>query len=301
MAWNSQIFKTRALTAIIFAAVMLVGLLWNKWSFLFLFSIIHFGCWFEYQKLVGFIDGEYKTISLFHKYGVMLVGYGLMLFFTSDWFITEIVSLHSIGWIIGLISLLIIPLTEVLFSKQINLKNLGYSFLGLMYISVSWALLMNIRSSSMWMAKNGNDSFVHFQNLMAAVTAYMIPIMIIGSIWINDTMAYIVGSLIGKTPLSKISPKKTWEGTIGGIILSIILMWAIGYFSQASSAWLWASIAAIASIAGTFGDLLESKLKRMANVKDSGNFMPGHGGFLDRFDSLLLAIPFVWLFLKLIA
>jgi phosphatidate cytidylyltransferase len=135
---------------------------------------------------------------------------------------------------------------------------------------------------------------------MAAVTAYIIPLIIIGSIWINDTMAYIVGSLIGKTPLSKISPKKTWEGTIGGIILSIILMWAIGYFSQASSAWLWASIAAIASIAGTFGDLLESKLKRMANVKDSGNFMPGHGGFLDRSDSLLLAIPFVWLFLKLI-
>lgn len=299
MAWNSQIFKTRALTAIIFAAVMLVGLLWNKWSFLFLFSIIHFGCWFEYQKLVGFIDGEYKTISLFHKYGVMLVGYGLMLFFTSDWFITEIVSLHSIGWIIGLISLLIIPLTEVLFSKQINLKNLGYSFLGLMYISVSWALLMNIRSSSMWMAKNGNDSFVHFQNLMAAVTAYMIPIMIIGSIWINDTMAYFVGSLIGKTPLSSISPKKTWEGTIGGIVLSIVLAGFIAW-SLDLEMFIVISIAAIASIAGTFGDLLESKLKRLAGVKDSGNFMPGHGGFLDRFDSLLLATPFVWLFLKLI-
>ncbi len=300
MAWNSQIFKTRALTAIVFAVVVLVGLLWNKWSFLFLFSIIHFGCWFEYQKLVGFIDGEYKTISHFHKYGVMLLGYGLMLFFTNDWFITEIVSLHSIGWLLGLLSLLVIPLTEVLFSKQINLKNLAYSFLGLIYISLSWALLMNIRSSSLWMTKNGNDSFAHFQNLMAALTAYIIPLIIIGSIWINDTMAYIVGSLIGKTPLSKISPKKTWEGTIGGIVLSIIIMWAVGSFSQASSAWLWASIAAIASIAGTFGDLLESKLKRMANVKDSGSFMPGHGGFLDRFDSLLLAVPFVWLFLKII-
>ncbi len=300
MAWNSKIFKTRALTALVFASVMLVGLLWNKWSFLFLFSVIHFGCWVEYQKLVGLIDSGYKTISLFHRYGVMLLGYGLMLFFTHDWFITEILSLHSIGWLLGLLSLLVIPLTEVLFSKQINLKNLGYSFLGLVYISLSWALLMNIRSSSLWMAKNGNDSFAHFQNLMAALTAYIIPLIIIGSIWINDTMAYIAGSLIGKTPLSKISPKKTWEGTIGGIILSVMIMWAVGYFSQASSAWLWASIAAIASIAGTFGDLLESKLKRMANVKDSGSFMPGHGGFLDRFDSLLLAVPFVWLFLKII-
>jgi phosphatidate cytidylyltransferase len=77
-------------------------------------------------------------------------------------------------------------------------------------------------------------------------------------------------------------------------------MWALGYLSQSSSPWLWGVIAAVAAGAGTFGDLLESKLKRLANVKDSGSFMPGHGGFLDRFDSLLLATPFVWLLLKLI-
>jgi phosphatidate cytidylyltransferase len=78
------------------------------------------------------------------------------------------------------------------------------------------------------------------------------------------------------------------------------VMWALGYLSQSSAAWLWAAIAAVAAVAGTFGDLLESKLKRLADVKDSGSFMPGHGGFLDRFDSLLLATPFVWLLLKLI-
>jgi len=122
-----------------------------------------------------------------------------------------------------------------------------------------------------------------------------IPVIIIASIWINDTMAYIVGSLIGKTPLSVISPKKTWEGTIGGIALSILIAWLIasqfGFNIKTMIV-----IAAIASIAGTFGDLLESKLKRMAGVKDSGSLMPGHGGFLDRFDSLLLAIPAVWLY-----
>jgi phosphatidate cytidylyltransferase len=129
----------------------------------------------------------------------------------------------------------------------------------------------------------------------------MIVLMIIISLWVNDTMAYIVGSLIGKTPLTSISPKKTWEGTVGGIILAIVVMGVIGYFVGDEFDWetivKWMIIAAIVSIAGTFGDLFESKLKRQANVKDSGQIMPGHGGFLDRFDSLLFATPFVWLYI----
>jgi phosphatidate cytidylyltransferase len=128
--------------------------------------------------------------------------------------------------------------------------------------------------------------------------------MVIAALWINDTMAYLVGSFIGRRPLTKISPKKTWEGTLGGIILSILAMGTIGYFVSSEFDWeailQWMTVAAIASIMGTFGDLLESKLKRMANVKDSGQIMPGHGGFLDRFDSLLLAAPFVWIYVALI-
>ena len=127
----------------------------------------------------------------------------------------------------------------------------------------------------------------------------LIPCSIIFSIWINDTMAYIVGSLIGKTPLSKISPKKTWEGTIRrndtSTFVAGVIAWQFDFNIQKI-----VIIAAIASVAGTFGDLLESKLKRMAGVKDSGNIMPGHGGFLDRFDSLLLAIPAVWLYVFLV-
>jgi phosphatidate cytidylyltransferase len=300
MAFNWQTFRTRALTAILFAAIMLIGLLWNQWSFLVLFSIIHFGCWFEYQKLVGLIDPGYQSINPFHRYAVMIGGYGLMLFFTNDWYITETISLHSAGWVLAMISLLIIPLTELLFSKQIVLKNMAHSLFGLVYISLSWALLLNIRSGALWLPHDGTDTLSGISTSLAKISGYVVPLMIIGSIWINDTMAYIVGSLIGKTPLSSISPKKTWEGTIGGIILAVLVMGALGYWSQSSSAWLWAAVAAIASITGTIGDLLESKLKRMAGVKDSGNFMPGHGGFLDRFDSLLLATPFVWLFLKII-
>ncbi len=301
MAFNWQTFKTRALTAVLFVAIMLFGLLWNKWSFLALFSIIHFGCWFEYQKLVGLIDKGYQSINPFHKYGIMIGGYGLMLFLTADWYLTTTVSLHSIGWVLMLAGFLIVPISELLFSKHFNIKYIAHSLFGLIYISLSWALLMHLRSGAMWMPHNGDDTFSNISMLLAKVSGYAVPLIIIGSIWINDTMAYIVGSLIGKTPLSAISPKKTWEGTIGGVILAVAVIWGLGSLSQSSSAWLWAVIALIAAITGTLGDLLESKLKRLANVKDSGSFMPGHGGFLDRFDSLLLAVPFVWLLLKILS
>ncbi|MEO5941866.1 MAG: phosphatidate cytidylyltransferase [Ferruginibacter sp.] len=129
----------------------------------------------------------------------------------------------------------------------------------------------------------------------------LFPCAIIFSIWINDTMAYIVGSFIGKTPFSKISPKKTWEGTFGGALLCIVVIGILGYFipfAQQIPVKHWLAIAAICAVFGTLGDLFESKLKRLANVKDSGSFMPGHGGFLDRFDSMLVAIPFVWCYVK---
>jgi len=142
-----------------------------------------------------------------------------------------------------------------------------------------------------------------------ALLGWMVPIVLIASIWINDTMAYIVGSFIGKTPFSKISPKKTWEGTIGGMILCVLVIGFVvvpilmgntaGDILLRDTRVNWFIIAALAAIFGTLGDLLESKIKRMADVKDSGQIMPGHGGFLDRFDSLLIATPVVWLYIKL--
>ncbi len=293
MALNIATFRTRTLTAAIFVVVMLTGLLWNQWSFFILFSIIHFGCWFEYQRMVGMIDKEYAGISPFHKYGVMIAGWCLVLYLTNNAFFIGGLPLHAIGWWMGLVFVFVLPLAEILFTRELSWKNIGYSALGLLYISMSFALLVNIRC----MYYGSPFPFMDKLPVM----------MIIGSIWINDTMAYIVGSLIGRTPLSAISPKKTWEGTIGGIILAIAVMGSIGYFvnySQSDSVdresiMHWMAIAGIASVAGTFGDLLESKLKRMAGVKDSGSFMPGHGGFLDRFDSLLLATPFVWIYIVL--
>lgn len=234
MALNIQTFKTRALTALLFVIVMLVGLLWNFWSFVVLFTVIHFGCWYEFVKLMKKIYAE---------------------------------------------------------------KYLGYCLFGLIYITMPVLMLIQMRHSGIFY-KDDSDFII-------ADIGYVTPCCIIFSIWINDTMAYLVGSFIGKTPLTKISPKKTWEGTIGGIILCVIVIGflypiIIANFSDSETkGYIWFVIPAICAIFGTLGDLLESKIKRMADVKDSGSFMPGHGGFLDRFDSLLVAVPFVWLYIKL--
>lgn len=283
MAFNVATFKTRALTAVIFVVVMLAGLLWNAWSFLLLFTIIHFGCWYEFQRLIAKIDPGYKDISSFHKWGIVLAGYGLMLWMTLDKFTILNFRLEELGWWFLLIGALVIPIGEILFSKNFSLTSILYSLAGLLYISFSWGCMMQLRG----------DDFLDM--------GWIIPMLLIASIWINDTMAYIVGSFIGKTPLSPISPKKTWEGTIGGAILCIVVVTTVGYFVLGMTEYISLIIVSgIAAFMGTLGDLLESKLKRMAGIKDSGSFMPGHGGFLDRFDSLLLATPFVWVYFTFI-
>jgi len=293
MAIQAVNFRTRALTSLFFVAVMLFGLLWNAWTFFILFSIIHFGCWYEYQKLLAKIDSAYAEISSFQKYGVMIAGWCIMMYCARPGFAGDVgnAGLHNAGLYGGLLFLFILPVAEILYTRKTYLRNMGYSMLGLIYISLSLGMLLNLRT--------------FYPGTALETVNKLLVLAIILSLWVNDTMAYLVGSLIGKTPLSAISPKKTWEGTIGGFIFAVLAMGAVGYFlssgfeMQAVSQWM--IVAAIAAIAGTVGDLLESKLKRIADVKDSGHILPGHGGFLDRFDSLLFATPFIWLYIVMFA
>jgi len=293
MAIQAVNFRTRALTSLFFVAVMLFGLLWNTWSFFILFSIIHFGCWYEYQKLLAKIDTSYTEISSFQKYGVMIAGWCIMMYCARPGFAGDLGNsgLHNAGLYGGLLFLFILPVAEILYTRKTYLRNMGYSMLGLIYISLSLGMLLNLRT--------------FYPGTALETVNKLLVLAIILSLWVNDTMAYLVGSLIGKTPLSAISPKKTWEGTIGGFIFAVLAMGAVGYFlssgfeMQAVTQWM--IVAAIAAIAGTIGDLLESKLKRLADVKDSGHILPGHGGFLDRFDSLLFATPFIWLYIVMFA
>ncbi len=281
MAFNIRSFRKRALTAVVFVLVMGVGMLWHQWSFFVLFSIIHFGCWVEYQKLVTKFNPDYARINGFHRYGVMIAGWFLMLFFSESELMIQGIRMNEIAWWLGLIFLLLFPMVQLVTARNFFLKNLGYSLSGLLYISLSLALLINLRSR--WMEEQ------YQLNLT-------IPLLVIFSIWVNDTMAYIVGSLVGKTRLSAVSPNKTWEGTIGGALLAVAFMCWLAYVTGRLEVIHAGAIAAIAAVAGTYGDLFESKLKRLAGVKDSGSFMPGHGGFLDRFDSLLFASTAVWFY-----
>ncbi len=288
MAIDVQTFKTRALTALIFVAVMLVGLLWNFWSFLILFTVIHFGCWIEYLRLVEKI---YSTqVDKFIKWFLAICGFTFMIIIglRHSWYDVTIyifsfkVSLKILFWILLIVCLLIF----IAQNKQMASKAKWAILAGFIYISLTIAFLLNLRDNIFL----NNQEF----NLLDIGKVYCCTVIF--SIWINDTMAYIVGSFIGKTPFSKISPKKTWEGTIGGAILCVVVMATVAYFTHLLSVKDTAIIATLCAIFGTLGDLFESKLKRIATVKDSGSIMPGHGGFLDRFDSLLFAAPAVWVY-----
>lgn len=119
--------------------------------------------------------------------------------------------------------------------------------------------------------------------------------------WVNDTFAYLVGRLIGKRKFfESVSPKKTIEGFIGGVVFAILSSYLLSTFFTVLSFKYWAIIALLISVLGSFGDLVESKMKRQAHVKDSGSIMPGHGGLLDRLDSVIFSAPFIFLFLILV-
>lgn len=130
------------------------------------------------------------------------------------------------------------------------------------------------------------------------------PSILLGAfilVWVNDSFAYLVGKNIGKQKLfEKISPNKTIEGFLGGLFFSCVASYFIATFTETLDSTIWLILSIIISVFGTIGDLIESKFKRQANVKDSGVIMPGHGGLLDRLDSIIFAAPFIYLFLKIV-
>ena len=285
MAFNFLVLKVRAMSALVFVIIMLGGLLWNNYSFFTLFIVIAMGCLFEYQKLLALIYPNYKAISLLHKWGFYILAAGIMFTLSAKILPLNAEIFKLVGTKIVPIILSIMIFGDVL-SKKISLQNWAISIAGLIYIPMGLSLFYQIK---------GSPVSTYYKNW-----DFAIPLLIIVAVWVNDTMAYLVGSLIGKKQITTVSPNKTWEGTIGGMLISVLVVSkATAYFLPDLNSIMVLLICLVSVIAGNYGDFFESKLKRKAGVKDSGSMMPGHGGFLDRFDSILLAGPFVWLLIEI--
>ena len=175
----------------------------------------------------------------------------------------------------------IILLTELFLQSSRPLSSASAYLLGVVYIGAPFTFLISL---AFW--HEGYE-----------------PLRVLGLLllnWTNDTMAYVVGSRIGRRPFfSRISPKKTWEGTFGGVVFTFLVAFGLSNWIEGFSLREWMLLAACVSVFGTLGDLVESMLKRSVQVKDSGTILPGHGGFLDRFDSFIFVLPFAWLVLML--
>jgi phosphatidate cytidylyltransferase len=284
MALNLQTLKTRALTAVVFVLVMCGGLFYNQWSFLGLFGVIMVGCLVEFHQLMGKINATYAGAPMIFKSQNIIGSIWVLLVIAGKGTLYQALPLRYWATVVVYILVIVSLITLLFYRTKLGYPVSLYATSGILYITIPIAMMIHLYDHSIQFFKGPH---------------WVLPMTIIASIWINDTMAYLVGSLIGKTPLSPISPKKTKEGTYGGAVLAVIAVTLAGHYIWGLPLKTLMAVSLTSAIAGTLGDLLESKIKRTAGVKDSGNFMPGHGGFLDRFDSLLIAIPAVWVVLFL--
>jgi phosphatidate cytidylyltransferase len=256
----------RAITGALFVALIIGSILLGDFTTVGVFSAFLILGLIEYFKLFK----ENKIVHL--KWGmpvvVSILIYGLLL---STLFYK--VDPKLVGALIIPI-LLLLMMTELWRKKSNPLVNLGIQLFGFFYLVIPFFLTIYIRS---------ND------NAFGGYTLVGMYVLI----WSNDTFAYLSGRFFGKTKLfERISPKKTWEGTIGGVILTLAIGVLLGYLDKERGVYFWLPAAMIVVPGAIFGDLLESLFKRSLNIKDSGNILPGHGGILDRFDAALFTIPF---------
>ncbi|MBO5865614.1 MAG: phosphatidate cytidylyltransferase [Bacteroidaceae bacterium] len=167
-----------------------------------------------------------------------------------------------------------------------NIENLAYFALSQLYVALPFSLLQILSTAGAPVGETYH---------------WLFPLSIFIFIWCNDSGAYCIGCLIGRHKMfERISPKKTWEGFFGGVAVAMGAGAVMSHYFTVMNMWEWIGMAAVVVIAGTLGDLIESSIKREMQIKDSGNFLPGHGGLLDRFDSTLLAVPCVIVYLAFI-
>ncbi len=257
----------RSLSGIIYVIIFLSAILFSKETYIILTSIFGIFCIWEFSKLI-----QFKNI-------IGYIFFGLTLFLMLK---------RPDNYVIALILAITVFSSLYLIYFLIAKKDISFltdrSKLGLLIrypiFSMIFLILLPIYKG------NYNSGLI---------------ISILIMIWVNDSFAFLVGKNFGKRKLFvSVSPKKTQEGFLGGFIFTLIAAFILDKYDTSFTLTNWLVIGTIVSVIGTIGDLIESKFKRQANIKDSGNIMPGHGGILDRLDSLLFAAPFVYLYINFI-
>ncbi len=266
--------RQRIIAAVLGVPIILLAIWYRDWSFALLFVIISALTQLEFYRLLG-LDGNQPLTA----YGTAV---GCLICVLAYFIETERIDFDNY--------FLICPASSMIFLIKLYKKkdmkpftNIGFTFLGIIYVAVPFALLIV-------MALRGDGYH---------------PMLVVGFLllmWASDVGAYFAGTKFGRRKLfERVSPKKSWEGSLGGAIASGLVACLLARYDPILEPWQWYCVGAIIVVTGTYGDLVESLFKRSIAIKDSGTSIPGHGGFLDRFDGLLLAAPFIVTFLKLFA
>lgn len=272
-------FLQRAITGVIFVAVLVGCILGGPISFTILFALISALTINEFGNIVN----RMKHTRMNKPISILA---GLFLFLCFG-YIGVVPGANEI--FIPYLFLILYLFISELYKKQPNpLNNWAYAMMSQIYIALSFALL---------------NVLAYHSSATESVSQYnpILPLSIFIFNWVNDTGAYCTGMLFGKHRLfERISPKKSWEGSIGGAVFSIIAAIVMAHFFTFLSTGVWIGLGLTVVVFGTWGDLTESLMKRTLGIKDSGNILPGHGGMLDRFDSTLMAVPAAVVYLYLV-
>ncbi|MBA3683154.1 MAG: phosphatidate cytidylyltransferase [Bacteroidetes bacterium] len=297
MAINLKTLATRSMSAAVFVILLVGCVYWSYISFsLFFFAVALIGLNEFYKisekmgsspyKILGFILGiitylAFLPVSNFVIEQKLINGVDLLGFLAIDRTFRVFSTLILLGPFI-------ILATALFSTKENSIKNALYTIGGIIYAVLPFALL--------------NQVVYHIEGRTSDIPSFnpMVILGIIFLIWTNDTFAYLGGSLVGKNKMiERVSPGKTWEGTIIGVLITFGLSFLFNNLIFDFKNYTWMVLGIIVPVLATVGDLVESKLKREAAIKDSGSIMPGHGGVLDRFDSLIFVSPFVYVYFKL--
>lgn len=272
-------FLIRTATGAAFVAALIGSILYGKTSFSILFLLVTGLAVAEFSSIIK----EYKKV----KFSTALAVLGGASLFIAVHATFHGASINPITFYIPYMAIVAYTFIRQLFDAESKpLDNYAYFTLSQVYVALPFALLNILATVG---AEQGSTYY------------WLMPLSVFIFIWCNDTGAYCVGCTIGRHKMfERISPKKTWEGFAGGATVAAIAGVVMSRFFDVMNVWEWIGMALTVVVAGTLGDLVESSMKREMQIKDSGNILPGHGGILDRFDSTLLAIPCVIIYLYLI-